>query len=232
MPQEMNYKIITDESELDSFISYLPDLEDNEVFYLCLFGRHKYDPSFPTSKDSGQLNRVIARNKRELKEKIRRMECPIGSYSRDGIMASQECLALYLAPNPRSLLKANKGLIVELATRFANGELEFNPISLATTEVHKAVGRKFFVDFDFDNVEFKDYKEKIKEILPDPSMYLVIETRGGFHLLVILEKIKNLKNSWYPVIAKLSACDVRGSEMLVPVPGTIQGGFTPRVLSI
>ena len=112
-----HYKIITDEAELDRFISFLPELTDTEVYYLCLFGRHKYCEEFPNTKDNGQLVRVATR-KEDIKEKIRKMEVPVGAYSyKNGVIAPQESLAVYIGLNPRSLVKANKKLLIELATR-------------------------------------------------------------------------------------------------------------------
>jgi len=222
----MNYQIITDEAKLDEFISFLPDIEDTEVYYLCLFGRHKYAAEFPNTKDSGQLARIASR-KSDLKEKIRRLESPLGSFSRDGAVAPQEALAVYIGLNPRSLIQANKNLLIELATRIAGGDLSFNPISAATTEIHRAVSRKFFVDFDYDHVEPADCLPKIKEILP-AGAYKVLKTRGGFHLIVELAKMnKPIKKDWHKLLSSLPNCDVRGSKNLTPVPGCTQGGFTP-----
>lgn len=222
-----NYKIIIDEPKLDDFIAGLPDIRPYEVWYVCLFGRHKYDQSFPNTKDAGQLARVLARSHEELKEKLRRLEVPLGSYSRDGAVASQDCLAVYMALNPRSLIRANKALLIELAGRFAGGHTDFNPVSLSTTCVHRAIDRKFYVDFDFDDADPADHLPRIREVLPDQEMYRVLRTRGGFHLLVLLEKIRGLKSQWHPALSKMPGCDVRGSDTLTPVPGCTQGGFVP-----
>lgn len=221
----MNYNIITDENKLDEFIAFLPETSDTEVYYLCLFGRHKYCPSFPNTKDSGQLAR-IASKKKDLKEKIRRLETPLGSYTRDGIIAPQEAIATYIGLNPRSLVKANKGLLRELADRFANGDTSFNPITLATTEVHRATDRKFFVDFDYDETEPEEHLPVINNTLPKDA-YKILKTRGGFHLIVELAKVKTLKTNWYITLAQLPKCDVKGAANLTPVAGCTQGGFTP-----
>lgn len=226
----MHYQVICAEEILDAFIATLPELERHEVWYICLFGRHKYDPLFPNTKDSGQLARVVARNKYELKEKLRRLETPLGSYTRDGVTASQECLATYMTMNPRSLIRANKLLAVQMMTQIIDGDLDFNPISLSTTAIHKAVDRKFVVDFDFDDVEPEasgHHLTKIRDIFPDRGMYRVLKTRGGFHLLVDLKAIKSLKSNWHQELSKLPNCDVRGTATLTPVPGCTQGGFIP-----
>lgn len=223
-----HYKIITDYIVLTKFIESLPELMPHEVYYFCLFGRHKYDKAFPNTRDSGQLARLIARDKSEFLNKLQRLETPLGSYARNGIAASQEAIAVYMAMNPRSLIKANQALLVELAKRFAAGETDFNPITLANTEIHRATDRKFIVDFDFDDVEPAEHLPQIQAALPDGS-YRILKTRGGFHLLVELDKVNGLR-TWHKTIAGLPKCDVRGSNTLTPIPGCTQGGFTPHFL--
>ncbi len=223
------YKIILDEPKLDEFIELLPDNNKGEAYYICLFGRHKYDETFPQSKNAGQLARMTA-DKSEIKSKLLRLECPLGSYLRDGVIASQECLAVYITVNPRSYARANREILIELAKQFAAGKIDFNPVSAATTAVHRAVERKFFLDFDFDRVEIEEHLPAIKEVLP-PGAFSILKTRGGFHLLVHLDKVKG-DHKWHPAIAKLKNCDVRGSNTLTPVAGCTQGGFTPYLVNL
>jgi hypothetical protein len=218
----MQYKVLLDEARFDDFVAFLPDLEENEVYYLSLFARHKYCTTLPNLKDN-QLARFTS-SKETLKEHVLRLECSYGGYKRDGIDVPQEAIALYIALNPRNIVKANKELLVELATRFANGEAAFNPLSIARTAIHHATNRKVFVDFDYDFIDPKQHLPKIKEILPD-NAYRILKTRGGFHVLVLLANAP--KTNWFKALAALQGCDVKGSNTLVPVPGCTQGGFTP-----
>ena len=110
----MHYKILLDEQKFDTFFNFLPELEKDEVYYLSLFGRHKYAQSMPNLRDN-QLVRFTS-SKEHLREKILRLQCSIGGYRRDGVDVPQEALALYIAANPRNKVKANKELLVELAT--------------------------------------------------------------------------------------------------------------------
>jgi hypothetical protein len=221
----MQYKVLLDENKFEQFVDFLPDLEANEVYYLSLFARHKYCPNVPNIKDN-QLARFTS-SKETLKEHVLRLECTFGGYKRDGIDIPQEALALYIAVNPRNIIKANKALLVDLATAFAEGRADFNPLTIARSAVHHATDRKVFVDFDYDNIDTNDYLPKIKAILPDDS-YRILKTRGGFHLLVLVNKTP--KSQWYPMLAKLEGCDVKGSNTLCPVAGCTQGGFTPYLM--
>ena len=47
------YEIIKDESLFLDFINWMPDLKENEQFYLSLFARKKYYPDFIKSNDNG-----------------------------------------------------------------------------------------------------------------------------------------------------------------------------------
>lgn len=218
------YEVILDEKELDQFLAILPEPQEGEVFYLSLFGRHKYCPTYPNMRDESQLHRFIAKRE-HIKEKIRRLECPVGSYKHNGIAVPQEAMALYIALNPRSLAKANKELLCELARRISDGDSLFNPISMATTVVHRATGRKCFADFDFDDVNPYDCQEQVKDILSKGS-YMTLKTRGGCHIIVDLRAEQQYKD-WYKRVAALPKCDVKGTQNLTPVPGCCQGNFSP-----
>lgn len=159
----MNYQVITDVDKLDEFIAFLPELEDSEVYYVNLFARNKYVKELGNKKE-GQLFVLFPKRIRLKKKKLRRLECPVGSYSRDGVVMPQEALSIYIGLNPRSLVRANKELLITLARRLADGDFDFNPISQATTEIHCSTSRKFFLDFDFDGVAPEEHQRYFKKL--------------------------------------------------------------------
>ena len=55
----MNYKIITDEAKLKEFIDWLPDLREDECYYIALFCRKKYTDKLKS--DKLQLKRVTSK---------------------------------------------------------------------------------------------------------------------------------------------------------------------------
>lgn len=238
----MNYQIITDEDSLRNFIDWLPDLEPHETFYLCLFARSKYVRDLPIElqlphikSDKAQLKRFTS-NKERLFDKIRQLECPLGSYKQKDLVVPQEALALYITINPRSFIKANTASVrklLDLALQPYNG---FHPYQEVMSEIQKAKSRSVFVSFDFD-VE----KSQAPLIIADIHTAVntraidVVETRGGFHVIVNTEYIGIQYQKWWynrmrAVLAKYSQDHDNAGDIMLPVVGTYQGGFTPKFI--
>jgi len=222
----MNYDIIKDMEKLQEFVEWLPDLMENEKYYLALFFRKKY---FPIIRgDKCQLKRVTS-TKELIISKIKQMECALGSYKMDDITLPNEGLALYITPNPRDLELATKRTLIEFVNLITKPYSNYNPQSKAMNEIQKACSRKIFIDFDFDGIDFFEKRDIINECLNEEA-YEVVKTRGGFHLLVKTESIHpDYKKHFYPKLTKIEGCDVRGDGLL-PVVGCRQGDFIPHFI--
>lgn len=240
----MNYQVITDETALKAFIDWLPKLEHDETYYLCLFARSKYtrdlDPELklPHIKtDKCQMKRFTS-NKERMLDKIRQLECPIGAYKQKDLIVPQQALALYITVNPRSFLKAN----VESCRKLLNLALQpyngFHPHQEVMSEIQKAKSRSVFVTFDFDVDKHETDGEvifaQISQYINCDTVYM-IETRGGYHILVEVDKIAtDHKKTWYngmrALLAKFSKDHDNAGDIMLPVPGTYQGGFTPKFI--
>lgn len=233
----MNYEIIKDERILRAFIDWLPDLEVGEQFYVTLFARKKYVQDLANVRsDKDQLKRFTA-TKDRLLSKLQQLECPVGSYIQKGIVAPQEAMAVYITPNPRSLIKATKNSLVKLMDLFTRDYNGHNPQAEVMSEIQKAVSRKIWFDLDFDmpagmigRQKFYDILNKKIEGKINPEATEVLMTRGGFHLLVGLDAIsEEFKRTWYKDLTSIGGCDTRG-DGLIPIPGCTQGGFIPYFL--
>ena len=101
------------------------------------------------------------------------------------------------------------------------------------TEVHKACGKKYFVDFDIDLKDNPGLTEmgifnKLHEYFyanygvthfPSSDPFVTIATRGGFHVLINIE-LANPVKTWYQDIKKMFVVDGRGDPSFpIPVPG-------------
>jgi hypothetical protein len=222
--------IIQDPAELKQFISWLPDLQDGEKFYGCLFARKKYCAEIGRIKtDKAQLKRFTA-TKKDLYAKIRQLACSSDAYEQpNGDPYPEESLALYLMPNPRSMEKAGKETLIKMADLITKPYNGWNPQQEAMSQIQKAKSRTVFVDFDFDSVELDDHRDNILRSVNREAVS-VVKTRGGFHLLIDVNKVSSDHKYWYQGLKSL-VHDVDG-DCLLPVPGCLQGGFSPRFLEI
>lgn len=221
----MQYQIITNPTLLREFINWLPDLEDNEKYYCTLFARKKYCQDQIKSNAKSQLKRFLS-DKSRLFEKIKQLEVEIGAYRLKDDAAPQESLALYINPNPRNLKKATFDGIIRLTELLKNDQKNFNPHSIILNCIQQSTSRKIFLDFDIDTKDF-DFEALKKAI--NPSCLDILETRGGYHVLVRLANVElAYKKDFYQKIVALGV-DQAGDQLL-PVAGCVQGGFTPRFI--
>lgn len=214
------YQIIVDKPALESFIEWLPELDGENKYYLSLFSRSKYFKDAPQV----QILRFLS-NKERMLEKIEQLECPIGSYKFKGAPIPQEGLALYMTPNPRDMRKAAFKSIGKLAELLERGE-HSNPHQEVMSEIHRTCGQKHFIDFDIDSKDPTILSAAIK--LVDGQCEL-IETRGGFHLMIKTVDAKRgfSEKLWYKKLTALSDVSADPNSM-VPCIGTFQGNFCPR----
>lgn len=236
----MNYEIIKDERKLDEFIKWLPELGEDECYYLCLFARSKYAKNedgsnkFPHIKtDKAQLKRITVHKKSLMKQKIQQMECTFGSYkTKDEDNIPQEALALYITPNPRSQRKAMFNLIKRIADIQIANATGYNIHAEAMSAIQKCKSRACFIDFDIDFPEDKkinltELKPFIEENVGTKGVHY-LRTRGGYHVLVEPSKIdKQFEKTWYKNMIKHPYVDIKGDAM-IPVVGCTQGNFIPH----
>ncbi len=221
-----NYKIILDEDKLKRFIEFLPELQESEKYYLTLIGRKKYlkENNIVFSTDKCQIKRFLA-TKKNLFNKLQQLEVKLGVWQIDGVKIPQEALTVYISPNPRNLWLANLRGISALAKAIEDNKKNVNPHQEMLSQIHKTATNKRYITFDLD-VKDKSVLYQCVELVE--GYVDVLETRGGFHLLVQRENVDKIKNKfWYPELKKF--CDVTGDELCV-LAGVTQGGFMPRIV--
>ncbi len=227
----MNYKIIADEQALLEFIEWLPSLNQSETFYLSLLARSKYLADKTILKgDKCSLRRVTS-DKKYLYRKIKQMECEVGAYEQDGVAIPQAALALYITINPRCQVQAAKRSLKQLADVITAPYNGYNIHQLALSNIQQSMSRKVFFDIDYDHVKYEDVLPQLEGKINFESLY-VLQTHGGFHLLVELEKVhKQFTKTWYKHLTGIHGADVTTTD-LVPVCGAYQGGFIPKLIKL
>lgn len=231
----MNYQIITNKHKLEDFINWLPELQPNEKYYLSLFARKKYVTNDiakyilkPLTSDKCQLKRFTS-DKARLLSKIKQLEVPLGSYMQGNLEIPQEALALYITVNPRNMYKATINTMVKLAESIRDNNVIMNPHQEALSEIQKSKGTTHYVDFDID----ESNEEKLPSIIEEIKLYVNedavtwLKTRGGMHVLINVSKINDkYRKTYFRDIAAMNGIDQKG-DLLIPVVGTYQGGYTP-----
>jgi hypothetical protein len=227
----MNYQIVSDESLLKEFISFLPDTASSELYYVGLYARKKYCAQITNLKSDKQCLARFTSDKTRLFEKLKQLEVPLGCYSQKGIIVPQEALAAYITVNPRDLELASKRSLIKLAELNTKKYDGYNPHQEVMSEIQKACGTKTYIDFDFDCAE-----SEVAGIVTQVQMAVnnssinVLKTRGGIHVLINLTKVeKSFVKTWYKKISSIEGVDQIGDNM-IPIMGCYQGGFIPRLI--
>lgn len=236
-----NYELIMDESMLDEFIAWLPELEDNEQYYLTLLARTKYLKVKGLPTDKAQLKRVTATKDRII-QKIRQLEIAEGGYTWKNVEIPSECLALYITPNPRDMHKASLNLLKTMASKLAQSETLRNPKSMAMNAIQVSSSRQIYMDVDVDFVsgvprdecEKAFHEARFNEWKNDRYTTL-IRTRGGYHMLVHITEIpEEDKSVWYNRIRNTESpffdIMMNGTNNLIPVVGCRQSNYVPQLI--
>ena len=237
----MNYKIVKCEETFNQFLEWLPELEDGQKFYFSLFARKKFGKTEGLKSDKGQLKRFTASKEQSL-NKIKKLEVELGSYEIDGVKVNEESLVLYVTANPRDMHKAGLKTAKELVSMMADGKTIYNPQSVALNQI-QVTGIKKYFDIDLDLKEGQTLSHiQLYDVLMDKDLINanavdknIIKTRGGYHILVELDKISEpYKKSWFNNFSQLK--DERFTIMMngdnmTPVPGCIQSDFVPYLIN-
>lgn len=221
--------IINDLNQLENFINWLPPLRETECYYASLLARKKYHPS--ATSDKTQCVRFTASSKPSLLAKIKQLELANTSYvNKNGDSVHNDALALYMYVNPRDLVKASADLCKTLVDGLVRQQFS-NPAYQALSAIQKSKGDSSCVVFDYDNVSVDEVKSYVKSKFTETYAFTFIKTRGGVHLVVDPALIEHdMKRSWHKYLLDLPGFDTSG-DLMVPVPGCTQGGFTPYLLT-
>jgi len=157
------------------------------------------------------------------------LEVPFGAYiTKDGEPIPQEALALYITPNRRSQKKAMFKLMKRLIDIQESNGQGFNINAEAISAVQKSKSKTDWIDFDIDSKDIDI--SSIENVLP-LGTYKILETRGGYHIMIDRDKVKksNAPKNWYILLGQMFEIDQSGDNM-IPMVGTYQGGFTPKFI--
>jgi len=168
-----------------NLISFLLDgVEKPYVFTALLVAKKKYsdNPDFPSRIT---LRSWIVRDvERFLAEDVKNLKFPI-IYK--GLEVPQTACALYVSLNPRDPRKATKILAEESVKLLYSNDVKamsrLDRLVISAYAKSPLTKEKFFIDVDVVEPTQKGFiLDSFKELFGD-KISLVVETRGGFHLL-------------------------------------------------
>ena len=241
----MNYKLIHNLENLNKFIELLPELKENESYFLILIARKKWNPD-ANIPSAYKLKRECV-TKEKIVRTIKQWETEIGTYTtNDGIVIPNENLGVYIAYNPKNQYKATFDLVKKCLESIEKGNKVINVKSMANDVIQSSNGSKNFIDIDVDIKEGEDYLEVIKFIksIVNEQRLTFVKTNGGFHCLINMNELfiaegtnKPISipisdkhgNNWYPKIQEhpfKSELNIMSHD-LMPLVGCNQGKFIP-----
>lgn len=235
------YQIVKDERELQKFIDFLPDLGEEEKYYYSLFARKKYGGTEGLKSDKCQLKRGTTTKERMLRD-FKKLEVKLGNYELDGLKINQESLVLYITPNARDMHKAALLTACEITKNNAQGRKLISPQATALNMIQVTGIKRFFnVDVDFTEKGLKCDRKGLKKMIEDTTdinndCLTFVNTRGGFHILVDLEKMQDThRKSWYREFSTFKTdlfdIDMSNSDGMLPVCGCVQSEYVPNLLT-
>lgn len=236
--------LIVDNNQFLHFINLLPELKNDEVYFISLSARNKYlshkERAYYNLGRTEMFGRTLIKKKEDFGNALKKLST-ISKYktTRNGRELPKKALVVYLNINPSSMIKAYLSFQNEM-----NRQLQENFLSLQNGNstpnysyfkiqervlmncIQKSISRKYFIDIDCD-IQDKNALIMMKQQLNDYSLlYHVIKTQGGYHFLIRKDSIKkrkkvNLKNICDTIADEFKSEVMINKNAMVPLPGTL-----------
>lgn len=237
---------------ISAFVGFLPDLKDNEVYFLSLSARNKYlsgeERDFYSLGRTEMFSRQIALDRDGVAIALNRMKGDLESRrTRNGKEIPNRSLVVYMNIHAMSTLKAYAAFTEEMnrhQTETLHALLNGGVPNLTAflrmqtrlmNHIQKATGTKQYLDIDIDAP--RDLADEIRLTIHDQLLdysikHLVIRTRSGYHIMVNTADLKKHKGfALHKYVNDLHVqAEANGGEVtfnsnaMVPMPGTYQAG--------
>ena len=245
------HEFICNADDIKRFAEIFKVSEKHMAVCTYLTARRKYYPAL--SNACLIVNRGIVcggdRFEKDFYKTILKLETPVGSYDDNDVPIPTEAFAIYVILNPKDTFKALATSMPKCAETISDGREIPNAYKVFRTELPNTVSRhNKYKQIDIDT---KDYSN----ILDLDSFFeslqftplLTVETHGGFHIVydTASPNIKELHKRFYEFrqTTQFTKPSSDGKmvkdywfsitkEAMVILPGTFQGGFQTRIISI
>jgi hypothetical protein len=213
----------------------VPKLERDEVLVALLAARKKYSPVLSKSHEVVARELIRDCTLEHVLQKIRKISV-VGHYLDAGKIIPTDAFALYIDLNPKSVIRAVAPFFKEvnalLYQAMVTGTPDYNTIKRIDMKLFSCIhtsnsARPPYWDLDIDE---KDYAllEKTVAYVGEENVSWIIESHGGFHIIVPRTQTTGIRIFKCGLPAPLKTKVSVEKEVTVPVPGTLQGGFMVR----
>ncbi len=262
-----NYKIIYNEKQINRIYNILPDLKEDEVYFISLSARKKYLNK--RQREKFQLRRtemferkiIRYKNYNHFLKKLKRFEVPMDSYkTNNNYSIPPQTLICYININPSSIINALSNFQKDITDKtyeiLKNGKNKNTLNYLKKSDVNilnfiqKSKSTRNFLDFDLDIPKNKrslinHTKESIyNNILKKLKFrnYFIIDTKGGYHILIRKEKnifnkefnpktiVDNMNEELNKIYDNNDYEFKRNNNDMIPLPGTLQGKYKVKII--
>lgn len=233
--------LIVDRKQYNKFLSLLPELERDQVYFLSLSARNKYlterERLMYELGRTEMFSRQIAYDKPGIEYALDKMEAELMiKKTRAGKNFPEKSLVVYFNINPSSTIMAFKNfksLIDEMVYKTMFLEKSEDKWEKYTrlnrylmNEIQKARSSRKLVDIDIDLGGYA--KHEMEGTIKDQfSKFDIVSTKSGFHVLLLPEQAGLVYKRVNHLDAKLKEkggeCKFNSNAM-IPLPGTLQAG--------
>ena len=240
----MTYKTIIDKKALQSFIQWLPAVQQNECYLVELYSRPGFagrtsGVTYPWNK-AMLFAQTCCQSAARIIPELCRMETARGSYvdlNRQPL--PQEALAVRIYLNPRSHRLAAFDLQSQLVTCLKDGSTSFSLPKLAMASLRRSPAQLQFVGVHYRAISSFEVSHCLQENdIVNLNAAWLIENRGGCTLIVDDHEVhRKYMNTYTQRLIEICGPNSSAKVSLrydaaVPIPGCINGGATPHFTSI
>jgi hypothetical protein len=210
----MTYNLIHDEEEIKYFFdNIIPNLSNNEIYFLSLSARNKYltgkEREYYGLGRTEMFERTIVRERNWSKflRKIKRFQTVEGSYlTKKNLPIPEKSMVVYFNINPTNVLKAYNEFSHTMSEYFMElglnaskgGDLENVSKRMKKMDVllmncfQRNRGTKHYIDIDFDIPKDETWVlSKFLDNLKENNVtYYVIDTKSGYHVMLLRDSVK------------------------------------------
>ena len=253
--------MIENVTEFRKFLNVLPQLSNNEVFFVSLSARNKYltlqeREQYSLGRTEMFGREIIFDNSFESFNLVFKKLKTILEYrkTKNGNTIPDKCLTTYMNLNPShtvnsvgNFIKTMTQELLEYTNNVVKGhdtkvnlDRFRNSRSILNTSFQKTSSRKMFVDIDIDCKNEEILKVSCDILTKNGAKFFVVKTQGGWHVVV---KRETLKFNYVKYVIEhcntlinnsefLSGIVEHNKNLMVPVPGTLQANKLVKLVCV